>query len=144
VSDLLEHEVGGPRIVDLDVAPLPAVPLHLSMALARKVAALKRARILAVECEGRLVGLLDERALTESDDEREVAAAMKPLSVWLEANTPASRARDLFVRSGVAALPVLAGGFVLGVMSRAVVERALAHRSVLPATTRAVRGRAAA
>ena len=50
---------------------IPALPAHLSMTAARKVAALKNAGTLSVEIGGRLLGLVDERALTEAAGDAE-------------------------------------------------------------------------
>ena len=57
------------RIGDLPTQTIPAVPEHLSMGAARKVAALKQVGELFVEREGRLVGVLGERALAEAADD---------------------------------------------------------------------------
>jgi CBS domain-containing protein len=141
-SDFWAFARSGPPVADLEIAPLPAVPLHLSMAFARKVAALTHALMLSVECEGVLLGLLDQRALFEAADEAVVATVMEPVSLCLDYMTPVAEARELFIRSGVAALPVVAGRFVLGMMSRTVVEWALASRSISDETANGIRARA--
>jgi CBS domain-containing protein len=115
------------RVGDLRPRPVPAVPEHLPMAAARKVAALKRAALLSVERDGRLVGVLDERALAEADDGAEVAAIMAPIGACLDPAMSIPRARGLFSLSGLSALPVVAGAFLLGAVSRADVEQAFAR-----------------
>ena len=116
-----------PRIADLPIRSIPALPAHLSMTAARKVAALKRAAALSVEIGGCLLGLVDERALAEAAGDAEIGAVARPidLALSLHPTTSALRARELFLLSRAAELPVVAGAFLLGVVSRADVERAL-------------------
>src|SRR4029078_7737777 len=58
------------RIADVTIRSAPVVPLKWSVGAARKVARLKSSTVVLVEEAGRLVGLLDERALaTAADDE---------------------------------------------------------------------------
>ena len=113
------------------------------MTAARKIAELKRAAVLFVERDGQLVGILDERVLVEAPDDAEIAARMRPIGLCLRPTTSAARARELFVRAGTSALPVAAGAFLLGAVSRADVERALSSRR-LPTHARTVSARAAA
>ena len=54
----------------------PAIPAHLSMAAARKIAELKRAMLLFVERNGQLVGLLDDRSLLQAADDATVARCL--------------------------------------------------------------------
>ncbi len=56
-------------VADLMAGPAPIVPSHLTMAAARKIAALKSVGWLLVEAEGRLIGVLDQRALSASRDD---------------------------------------------------------------------------
>jgi CBS domain-containing protein len=114
----------GFRIGDLEVLPIPVVPAHLRMDAARKVAALKRISLLLVERDERLVGFIGERALATEADAMPIAAVMKPLGACLRPGMSAAQARALFSRTGAAVLPVIAGGFVLGAVSRGAVERA--------------------
>jgi CBS domain-containing protein len=132
----------GPRIGDLPIRSVPIVPAHLSMTAARKIAELKRAVVLFVERDGRLVGILDERALVEAPDDCEIAARMRPIGLCLRPTTSAARARELFLRARTSALPVAAGAFLLGSVSRADVERALSRRP--PKRTRIASARATA
>ena len=106
----------------------PIIPAHLSMAAARKIAELKRATVLFVERDGRLMGTLDEHALVEAPDDAEVAGCLRSIELCLGPTTTAERAHELFVRSRTTALPVAAGAFLLGAISRADVERALRSR----------------
>ncbi len=117
-----------PRVGDLPIETVPVIPAHLSMAGARKIAELKRAGVLFVERDGRLMGTLDENALIEAPDDVEVARCLRTIELCLGPTTTAERAHELFVRSRTTALPVAAGAFLLGAVSRADVERALRSR----------------
>ena len=64
------------RIGDLQTRTIPAIPEHLSMAAARKVAALKQVEVLFVERDGRLVGALEEPVWRKAADDATVAASM--------------------------------------------------------------------
>lgn len=112
-------------VAELPLAPAPAIPAHLTMAAARKVADLKRATVLLVERDGVLAGVIDQHGLLAGADDVRAGDAMRPLEACLGANTPLASARELFVRTGAAALPVAAGAFLLGVVTRAAVDRAL-------------------
>ena len=114
------------RVGDLPARRIPAIPEHLSMAAARKVAALKQVAVLFVEQAGRLLGALDERALAEAADDATVAASMTPIGTCLHPEMPATRARDLFAWLRVSMLPVAVGALLIGAIARGDVERALA------------------
>lgn len=118
-----------PRVGHLPIRAVPIIPAHLSMAAARKIAELKRATVLFVERDGRLMGTLDEHALVEAPDDAEVSDCLRSIELCLAPTTTAERARDLFIRSRTTALPVVAGAFLLGAVSRADVERALRSRA---------------
>ena len=49
---------------------------------------------------------------------------MRPLATWLRPATPVTEARELFIRARADILPVVAGGFILGAVTRSDVERA--------------------
>lgn len=117
-----------PRVGDLPIRAVPIIPAHLSMAAARKIAELKRATVLFVERDGRLMGTLDEHAVVEAPDDARVADCLRSIELCLGPTTTAERAQELFVRSRTTALPVVAGAFLLGAVSRADVERALRSR----------------
>jgi hypothetical protein len=51
----------GPHIADLPIRSIPALPAHLSMTAARKVAALKSAATLSVEIGGTSAGRSSRR-----------------------------------------------------------------------------------
>jgi CBS domain-containing protein len=131
------------RIGDLPARTIPAVPEHVTIAAARKVATLKRVAELFVERDGRLVGVLDERTLAAAAEDAVVATVMAPIEVCLHPAMPAARARELFMRSRAAILPVTFGALLLGAVARVDVEQALARRCAAPGP-RALRGRAAA
>jgi len=131
------------RVGDLPTRTVPAVPEHLTMAAARKIAALKRVGLLFVEREGRLVGIIDDRTLATAGDDAGVGAVMAPVGACLHPMLPIARARDLFSLSGQSMLPVSAGVFLLGAITRAEVEQALA-RARDDSQKRAPRFRAAA
>ena len=129
-------------IGDLRTRTVPAIPEHLTMAAARKVAALKRVTVLFVERDGRLVGVLDQRALATSPDGAEVAATMQAIGLCLHPATSVWRARELFIWSRVSVLPVTVGAFLLGAITRADVDEALRPRGA--SARRRARARAAA
>jgi len=110
-------------IGDLPMRPIPVIAAHLSMAATRKVAALKQIAVLLVERDEQLVGVVDESTLATADDETPTATAMKPLRLYLRPAMSVAEARTLFVRARASALPVIAGGFVLGAVTRADIER---------------------
>jgi CBS domain-containing protein len=112
------------RVADLPIRRVPVIPAHLSMAAARKVALLKQISLLLVERDDHIVGAIDDRALSADHDLTAVLAAMRPLSTSLRPATPVTEARELFIRARAAILPVVAGGFILGAVTRSDVERA--------------------
>jgi len=124
VSALRASPGGSARVGELPLMSVPAVPAHLPMSAARKVAELKGASLLLVERDGMLLGVIDQRALLAAADDLEVAAAMKRLDLCVTPSTTIDRARDLLRRTGADGLPVAAGTFLLGVVTRAAIERA--------------------
>jgi CBS domain-containing protein len=114
-------------IGDLQLRTIPAIPEHLTMAAARKVAALKRVPVLFVERDDRLVGLLDRAAFARCPDDAGVGAAMKPIGLCLHPAMSIWRARELFNWSRVSVLPVTVGTILLGAILRSEVELALAR-----------------
>ena len=132
-----------PRIGDLRARTIPAVPEHVTIAAARKVAALKQVADLFVERDGRLVGVLDARVLAGAADAAGVATVMAPIELCLHPAMPIGRAREMFIASGAALLPVTFGALLLGAVARGDVEQALA-RPCVGTRRRATRVRAAA
>jgi CBS domain-containing protein len=116
------------RIGDLRTRTIPAVPEHVTIAAARKVAALKHVADLFVERDGRLVGVLDERTLAAAAENADVSTVMAPIDGCLHPAMPAARARELFMQSRATVLPVTFGALLLGVVARTDVEQALARR----------------
>ena len=115
------------RVRDLPIRRVPVIPSHLTMDAARKVAVLKQIALLLVERDGHIVGTINERAFATQYDLAAVAAtAMTPLEGYLRPSTPVTEALDLFVRASADILPVVAGGFILGAVTRRDVERARA------------------
>jgi len=113
-------------VADVMSRPQPIVPSHLSMAAARKIAQLKSADSLIVEDKGRLLGVLDRDTLRRAGDDQRVGQCLKPLWACLSPTTFVREARALLIKHGVGSLPVAAGPFLVGSLSRAAVERALA------------------
>jgi len=111
------------RVGDLPLRAIPVVPSHLSMAAARKVASLKQTQLLLIEGDERIVGTIDERALSTELDGTAIAAAMKPLATYLRPAMAATEARALFARARASILPVVAGGFILGALTLGDLER---------------------
>jgi CBS domain-containing protein len=122
VLPLSDPEARAARITDVPTRPIPVVAAHLSMAAARKVAALRRIALLLVERDDQLIGVIDERALATAADDRSVAAATTPFGLSLRPTTSVAQARAIFIRTRAAVLPVIAGGFVLGAIARGDVE----------------------
>jgi predicted transcriptional regulator len=78
---------------------------------------------LLVERGEQIVGTLDGSALTAAADETPTAVAMTPLVRWLRPAMSVAEAREVFICARATVLPVIAGGFVLGAVTRADVER---------------------
>lgn len=117
------HQNEGPQVCDMPMRRIPVIAAHLSIAAARRVMALRRISVLLVEDSEQVVGTVDQRALDAADDETPVATAMKPLGLHLGPRMSVAEAREMFVRARTNILPVIAGGFVLGAVERAVIER---------------------
>jgi CBS domain-containing protein len=113
-------------VADVMTRPQPIVPAHLSMAAARKIAQLRSADALIVEDKGRLVGFLDSDSLRHAGGDRRVADCLKPLQFCLSPSITVERARSLLMQCGAGSLPVAAGPFLVGSISRSAVERSLA------------------
>ena len=115
------------RVRDLPIRRVPVIPSHLTMDAARKVAVLKQIALLLVERDGQIVGTIDERGFASQYDlAADAASAMTPLEAYLRPSTPVTEALELFVRASADILPVIAGGFILGAVTRRDVERARA------------------
>ena len=123
VFPLVNYEPETPRVGQMPMRRIPVIPAHLPMAAARKVATLQGIALLLVEREDLIVGAVDESALASADDQTPVVAAMRRLSLWLRPTMSAAQARELFVRARTNVLPVIAGGFVLGAITRGDIER---------------------
>jgi len=123
VFPFTNYEPETPRIGQMPMRRIPVIPAHLPMAAARKVAALQGIALLLVEQDELIVGTVDESALGSVDDETPVATAMKRLRLWLRPTMSAAEGCELFVRARTNVLPVIAGGFVLGAITRGDIER---------------------
>lgn len=123
------------RVGDLVGPPAPIVPFRLSVGHARKIAALKSATLLLVEQDGQLVGLVDKRDLDRAADDEPLDRCIRRLVLGLAPTAPVERARELLLKHRLSALPVVAGMFVIGCVSREAVERALAGRARPPVVT---------
>ncbi|HEY6477676.1 MAG TPA: hypothetical protein VI456_13930 [Polyangia bacterium] len=116
------------RVGDLPIGAVPVIPAHLPIWGARKIAALKETTLVFVAHGAQLVGFLDLGSPAGAPDGDRVELWMSPIAGCLSAATSLVRARELFVRAGTATLPVAAGGFLIGALARADVERALRDR----------------
>ena len=123
VFPFANRDARAPRVGDMPMRPIPVVAAHLPIAAAREVAAWKRIALLLVELEEQIVGTVDESVLAAAADETPTGAAMNPLDVCLRPAMSVAQARELFVRARATVLPVIAGGFVLGAVTRADMER---------------------
>jgi CBS domain-containing protein len=137
------HTRQTPHVGDLRTRTIPAVPEHLPIGAARKVATLKQVAALFVERDGRLVGVLDERALASGAEDAEVASLMTAIESCLHPAMSMGRAREVFMQSRVSILPVTFGALLLGALARPDIERALAKPCPAP-RRRVARFRAAA
>ena len=116
-------------VADVTEKTPPIIPWHLTVGAARKIAELKSTMILLVEEERRVVGVIDRRTLDTAGDADPVTACMRSLLLCAQPNTTARRARELMVKHRLPALPVAAGMFVLGSVTREAIERAMAGTS---------------
>jgi CBS domain-containing protein len=103
---------------DLPMRRIPVVPARLPMAAARKIAALRGIAVLLVERGEQIVGTVDENALAAAADETPIGMAMTPLGRWLRPAMSVAEAREMFMSARATVLPVIAGGFVLGAVTR--------------------------
>jgi CBS domain-containing protein len=123
VFSLAHGDAEAAHVGDMPMRRIPVIAAHLPMAAARKIAALKRIAVLLVELDDQIVGAVDESVLAAADDETATASAMRPLGLCLRPAMSVAQAREVFVRARATVLPVIAGGFVLGAVSRADIER---------------------
>jgi hypothetical protein len=126
VFPFAKRDARAARVGDLPMRRIPVIAAHLPMAAARVVAALKGIAVLLVELEQQIVGTVDESVLAAAADETPIAGAMKPPCFCLRPAMSLAQARVLFIRAQATVLPVIAGGFVLGAVLCADVERAAA------------------
>jgi CBS domain-containing protein len=124
VFSFVHDGTDGPRVGDVPLRRIPVIAAHLPIAAARRVAALKRIALLLVERDDQLVGVVEESVLAAADDETQTARVMKPLGLYLRPSMSVAQARELFIRARATVLPVIAGGFVLGAVTRGELERA--------------------
>jgi CBS domain-containing protein len=136
---------GSIPVFDVMKACTAAVPAWLSVAAARKVAVLKAVDHLLVEQDGRLTGIVSGMDLDAASDETPVGALARSVSLSVRPTTSLAHARALMLKIGVGCLPVFAGTWLVGMITRDVIERALRardHRACESAATD-VRGGAA-
>jgi hypothetical protein len=111
------------RVGDLPMRRIPVVPARLPMTAVRKIATLKGITLLLVERGEQIVGTVDGGALVAAADDTPAATAMTPLMRWLRPAMSVAEACEVFICARATILPVIAGGFVLGAVTRADVER---------------------
>src|SRR4030095_15948912 len=97
----------------------------MRVAAARKIAALRAVDHLLVEQSGRLLGIVSGIDLEAARDDDAVGALGRPLSSTPRPEPPLERARDLMTKGRVGCLPVFAGVWLIGIVTRDAVERAL-------------------
>ena len=115
-----------PLVADVMGRAAPVAPSHLPVWAARKIAQLRKAQAVFVEAEGRLFGVVETRVLGRAPDADPLSAHMRPIFFSVQPTTSVARVRELLIRQRVSCLPVAAGAFLVGTISRADVERALA------------------
>jgi CBS domain-containing protein len=116
------------HVGDVPMRRIPVIPAELPVAAARKVAALKRIALLLVELDDQIVGTVEVSALAGAAAKTQVAKVMNPPGFCLRPAMSVAEARELFVRARANILPVIAGGFILGAVTRADLERAMTER----------------
>jgi CBS domain-containing protein len=112
--------------------PPPSVPSHLTIGAARKIAALRSTEIVVVEVEGNLIGILDLSRIAAAHDAEPITRHLCSLARALSPSATAQRARDWLVGRGMTSAPVVVGLFLVGTVSRAALDRALARRFETP------------
>jgi CBS domain-containing protein len=117
-------DAGALRVGDVPMRRIPVIAAHLPISAARKIATLKGIALLLVELDDQIVGIIEESVLAAADDETPAGEVMKPLGRCLRPSMSVAQARELFIAARATVLPVIAGGFVLGAVTRADVERA--------------------
>src|SRR5207244_2267622 len=105
-----------PLVADVMSTRGALVPPWLCMAAARRVAALKKVRHLFVEDGRKLAGMLDSRSLDSASDDDLVSVHMQRPPDVLTPTTEAARALEVMSRAGVTGLPVVSGGFLIGLV----------------------------
>jgi CBS domain-containing protein len=126
----MSERMAEPAVAAAMITAVPAVPPWITVKAARQVAALKSAAHLLVEEEGRLMGLVSVRDLDRAGDDDPVAAWSCSPALFVGPGTGAARACEMMAKNRVACLPVIAGAFLVGVVTRQALERALARPSV--------------
>jgi CBS domain-containing protein len=119
-----EREIVTAEIMTTDLA---AIPSWISMAAARKIAALKKAEHLLVEDHGQLVGVVSGMDVVAAPAEDTVGAWTTRARISVSPMTSLARARHLMAKNRLPCLPVLAGSFLVGLVTREAVERAIAR-----------------
>ena len=120
------EEAAVSRLQSLALVEQRGMSFGLTFMGVRKVARLKQTSLLLVEREEQIVGTIDDRALAADHDQTTVAAAMRPLATSLRPATPMAEARELFIRARASILPIVAGSFIIGAVTRGDVEHARA------------------
>jgi CBS domain-containing protein len=114
-------------VADVMITSAPAVPPWITVRAARRVAELKASAHLLLEENGRLLGLLRTGDLAAASDDDPVAAWASQAALFVGPNTPVERARQMMLKNATSCLPVVAGAFLVGLVTRDGVERALAR-----------------
>ena len=114
-------------VVDVMITSAPAVPPWIPVRAARQVAELKATAHLLVEENGRLLGLVRMSDLGSASDDEPIAAWSSSAAVFVGPHTSVARAREMMLKNATSCLPVIAGAFLVGLVTRDGVERALAR-----------------
>jgi signal-transduction protein with cAMP-binding, CBS, and nucleotidyltransferase domain len=118
-----------PLVGDVMTVALPTVPPWITMGAARRVAALKRIGLLLVADGQRMIGFLGPSVLAEAPDGDLVSAwtgrGVASVTPW----TRVADARETMLKNRINCLPVLAGAFLIGVVTRDSLERTLVRDS---------------
>ena len=140
----VESETGrAPCVGDAMTTRGALIPPWFRMGAARRIAALKRVRHLFVEDGRKLAGMLDSRSLDSAADGDPVSAHVRSVATVLTPATSAVRALDAMARTAITGLPVVSGGFLIGLVTQQALHRVVRRARAGQAPRAATRAPAA-
>jgi hypothetical protein len=115
------------NVADVMITSVPAVPPWIPVRAARRVAELKGTAHLLLEENGCLLGLARMSELGAASDDDPIAAWSSSAAAFVGPHTSVARTREMMLKNATTCLPVIAGAFLIGLVTRDAVERALAR-----------------